>query len=103
MSLRPDAFAAESAKRAVKHEALKKSADLVKKRISQETFDAAVAENMEEFDMEREEAIEDAIEQVSRCSVQSYGRAQGRIGPTFPSSRRHEPRKLAIFLRELAR
>jgi hypothetical protein len=33
------------------------------KRISQETFDETVKENMDDFDMSREEAIADAIEQ----------------------------------------
>ena len=31
--------------------------------ISQETFDSVVKENMEEFDMEKEEAIKEAKEQ----------------------------------------
>jgi hypothetical protein len=31
--------------------------------ISQETFDAVVKENMEEFDMSREEAVKEAVEQ----------------------------------------
>jgi hypothetical protein len=31
--------------------------------ISQETFDAVVKENMEEFEMSREEAIKEAVEQ----------------------------------------
>lgn len=34
-------------------------------RITQETFDAAVCENMEEFGMEEEEAVSDAVEQFS--------------------------------------
>ena len=33
------------------------------KRISQETFDETVKENMDDFDMSREDAIADAIEQ----------------------------------------
>ena len=33
------------------------------KQISQETFDAVVKENIEEFDMEAEEALNDAIQQ----------------------------------------
>ena len=33
------------------------------KQISQETFDAVVKENMEEFDMSAEEAIQDAVSQ----------------------------------------
>ena len=35
------------------------------KVISQETFDAAVQENIEEFDMEEIEAIEDAVKQFT--------------------------------------
>lgn len=33
------------------------------KKISQQTFDDVVKENMEEFDMTPEEAIEDAVKQ----------------------------------------
>lgn len=33
------------------------------KQISQETFDAVVKENMSEFEMEAEEALNDAIQQ----------------------------------------
>lgn len=33
------------------------------RRITQETFDAAVRENMEEFDMEPDEALGEAVEQ----------------------------------------
>ena len=33
------------------------------KQISQETFDAVVTENMEDFDMEAEDALNDAIQQ----------------------------------------
>lgn len=32
-------------------------------RITQETFDAAVRENMEEFEMEPDEALREAVEQ----------------------------------------
>ncbi len=32
-------------------------------QISQETFDAVVKENMEEFEMEAEEALNEAVEQ----------------------------------------
>ncbi|PIK39067.1 putative armadillo repeat-containing protein 6-like [Apostichopus japonicus] len=39
------------------------------KRISQETFDAAVAENIEEFEMSQEEAAEDAIKQFESQGV----------------------------------
>jgi len=34
--------------------------------VSQNTFDEVVKENMEEFEMSREEAIEDAIEQLKK-------------------------------------
>ena len=40
-----------------------------KKRISQETFDAAVQENIEEFDMSKEEALKDAIQQFQSQGV----------------------------------
>ena len=33
------------------------------KQISQETFDAAVKENIDEFEMEAEEALNDAVQQ----------------------------------------
>lgn len=33
------------------------------KRVSQETFDETVKENMDDFDMSREDAIADAIDQ----------------------------------------
>ena len=39
------------------------------RRITQATFDAAVAENVEEFDMEPEEALADAIEQFKAQGV----------------------------------
>ena len=39
------------------------------KRISQETFDEAVKENMEDFDMEEEEAVADAIKQFEMQGV----------------------------------
>lgn len=39
------------------------------KVISQETFDAVVQENMEEFDMDKEEAIKEAIEQFKSQGV----------------------------------
>lgn len=34
-----------------------------KRRITQETFDAAVKENMEEFEMDPDEALREAVEQ----------------------------------------
>lgn len=36
---------------------------MAKRRITQETFDSAVRENIEEFDMEESEALREAIEQ----------------------------------------
>lgn len=39
------------------------------KKISQETFDDVVRENMEEFDMEAAEALEDAIKQFLKQGV----------------------------------
>jgi hypothetical protein len=43
------------------------------KRISQSTFNAAVAENMVEFGMEKGEAVEDAIEQFKQQGVDLTG------------------------------
>ncbi|XP_078605839.1 armadillo repeat-containing protein 6-like [Branchiostoma floridae x Branchiostoma japonicum] len=39
------------------------------KQITQETFDAVVQENMEEFDMEGEEAVQDAVQQLESQGV----------------------------------
>lgn len=36
---------------------------MASKHITQETFDAAVLENIEEFEMEPEEAVREAVEQ----------------------------------------
>lgn len=36
---------------------------MAKRMITQETFDAAVRENMEEFEMDPDEALKDAVEQ----------------------------------------
>lgn len=36
---------------------------MAKRRITQETFDDAVRENMEEFEMDPEEALREAVEQ----------------------------------------
>lgn len=36
---------------------------MAKRRITQETFDDAVRENMEEFEMDPDEALRDAVEQ----------------------------------------
>ncbi|XP_039999623.1 armadillo repeat-containing protein 6 [Xiphias gladius] len=40
-----------------------------KRRITQETFDAAVRENMEEFEMEQDEALREAVEQFESQGV----------------------------------
>uniref|UniRef100_A0A1A7YL87 Armadillo repeat containing 6 n=1 Tax=Iconisemion striatum TaxID=60296 RepID=A0A1A7YL87_9TELE len=42
---------------------------MAKRRITQETFDAAVRENMEEFEMEPGEALRDAVEQFESQGV----------------------------------
>lgn len=36
---------------------------MARRRITQETFDAAVRENMEEFEMDPDEALREAVEQ----------------------------------------
>ncbi len=43
------------------------------KRISQATFDSAVLENMQEFDMSKSEAVEDAIDQFRSQGVDLTG------------------------------
>ena len=43
--------------------------DGANKRISQKTFDETVRENVEEFEMEKEEALADAIEQFKTQGV----------------------------------
>ncbi|KAM9719109.1 armadillo repeat-containing protein 6 [Menidia menidia] len=42
---------------------------MAKKRITQETFDAAVRENVEEFEMDPDEALRDAVEQFESQGV----------------------------------
>lgn len=42
---------------------------MAKRRITQETFDAAVRENMEEFEMEPDEALKEAVEQFESQGV----------------------------------
>jgi hypothetical protein len=47
------------------------------KRVSQQTFDDAVRENMDDFGMSREDAIQDAIEQFKMqvsyvCSLVAF-------------------------------
>lgn len=36
---------------------------MAKRRITQETFDAAVKENIDEFEMDHDEALREAVEQ----------------------------------------
>jgi hypothetical protein len=43
------------------------------KRITQSTFHAAVVENMQEFDMPKDEAVADAIEQFKQQGVDLSG------------------------------
>lgn len=47
---------------------------MASKRITQETFDAAVRENIEEFEMGPEEAVKEAVEQF-----ESQGRHCGSV------------------------
>lgn len=42
---------------------------MASKRITQETFDAAVRENIEEFEMRPEEAVKEAVEQFESQGV----------------------------------
>jgi len=41
----------------------------IQKRITQETFDEVVQENIDEFDMTREEAVQDALQQFSKQGI----------------------------------
>ena len=66
-----------------------------KKRISQETFDEVVQENIEEFEMDKEEAIQEAREQFERQGVDlSAVDASG-------SDERKEERKAVVAALEL--
>jgi hypothetical protein len=55
---------------------------MASKRITQETFDAAVRENIEEFEMGTEEAIREAVEQFE---------SQGRAVTSVLALRGHSP------------
>lgn len=48
-------------------------AEMASKRITQETFDAAVRENIEEFEMGAEEAVREAVEQFESQGRLSTG------------------------------
>eukprot|EP00124_Ichthyophonus_hoferi_P002524 Ihof_evm3s175 gene=Ihof_evmTU3s175 len=66
------------------------------KHISQETFDAAVEENIATFDMEREQAIDDAIEQfeaqgISLSNINIPGRQKGETENTQEKSEEKGP------------
>lgn len=54
---------------------------MASKRITQETFDAAVRENIEEFEMRPEEAVKEAVEQFES---QGPGQPAGVCGPLAP-------------------
>lgn len=47
---------------------------MAKRRITQETFDAAVRENMEEFEMAADEALKEAVEQFESQGNTSEGK-----------------------------
>ena len=50
--------------------------------ISQETFDSVVKENMEEFDMSREDAVKEAIEQF-QSQVRSWNQTPVTLFVSF--------------------
>ena len=52
-----------------------------KYRVSQEAFDVVVQENIEEFGMEKEEAIEDAVKTFSMQGADISGDVSGRAAP----------------------
>ncbi|TWW72626.1 armadillo repeat-containing protein 6 [Takifugu flavidus] len=61
---------------------------MAKRRITQETFDATVRENMEEFDMEPDEALKEAVEQFESQGVDlSY---IVKAAPAAPSNEEQE-------------
>lgn len=51
---------------------------MAKRRITQETFDAVVRENIEEFDMEGSEALKEAIEQFESQGELCTGNSSSR-------------------------
>ena len=71
-------------------------AAMVARRISQETFDQTVTENMEEFEMEREEAIADAVSQFK-----TQGIDLSNIDTTGRADRREEQEQLSQAIRTL--
>ena len=71
---------------------------MVARRISQETFDQTVTENMEEFEMEREEAIADAVSQFK-----TQGIDLSNIDTTGRADRREEQEQLSQAIRTLER
>ena len=87
MGLRPTAGAYHSDE--------KKMADL-HARISQDTFDSAVQENIDEFDMEPEEALKDAISQF-----ESQGVNLSNIVKRVPGAAAEDDPAAVIALREL--
>ena len=77
------------------HQDQKQIADL-HARISQETFDAAVQENIDEFDMEPEEALADAISQF-----ESQGVNLSNIVKRVPGAAPENDPPAVVALREL--
>lgn len=54
---------------------------MARRRITQETFDAAVRENMEEFEMDPDEALREAVEQFeSQGMLTSLERTKNSVG-----------------------
>ena len=67
----------------------------VRARLTQEEFDALVKENMEEFGMEREEAVEDAIKTFT---MQGVGLTGMLVTQDLPWNLRLVLPKLVVFL-----
>ncbi|XP_029105199.1 armadillo repeat-containing protein 6 isoform X1 [Scleropages formosus] len=61
---------------------------MAKRRIAQETFDSVVKENMDEFDMEPEEALREAVQQF-----ESQGVDLGNIVKAIPSAESDEAKQ----------
>lgn len=58
---------------------------MARRRITQETFDAVVRENMEEFDMDAAEALKEAVEQF-----ESQGNAETVVALMLPTITIHK-------------
>lgn len=55
-----------------------------KRAISQEAFDEVVKENMEDFDMEAAEALQDAIDSLTLQGVDLSGNNSSNFAPIYP-------------------